>query len=276
MTRYAVGDLQGCLTPLQCLLSDVGFDPAGDELWLVGDLVNRGPQSLEVLDYLYPIRHALRIVLGNHDLHTLALARGATTQGRHTSLEPLLAADHLALYMEWFRTLPLCIRSDSGDYVMSHAGIPPLWSTEDALRYSDEVSAVLQDDERIDDFLSSMYGDEPARWSDDLSGLTRLRTITNYFTRMRICRADGTLALKFKGPVEDIPENFAPWFQWPPLIPRQERQIFGHWAALEGQTGSEAYLGLDTGCVWGREMTLLNMDSGALHRCDCTVNSTTS
>lgn len=269
MARYAVGDLQGCLVPLDCLLEEVGFSPAQDQLWLVGDLVNRGPQSLEVLEYLYPLRDALKIVLGNHDLHTLALARKATTQGKHASLDSLLSSNRLDDFMAWFRTLPLCIRSDAGDYVMSHAGIPPVWTTEQALSYSHEVSQVLEDDAQIDGFLKAMYGDEPTRWSDDLTGQTRLRTITNHLTRMRICSEDGALKLKFKGRLEDIPAGYAPWFQYPPATPRAERQIFGHWAALEGRTNDPDYIALDTGCVWGGTMTLYNLDTGAYHVCHC-------
>ncbi len=269
MTRYAVGDLQGCLKPLQCLLREVDFNPSVDQLWLVGDLVNRGPHSLEVLDYLYPMRHALTVVLGNHDLHTLALARGATTQGRHPSLEPLLSSTQLPAYMAWFRALPLCVRSEAGDYVMSHAGVPSQWSTEAALARSAELEAVLRDESRIDDFLTTMYGNEPARWDDSLKDFDRLRAITNIFTRMRICRADGELDLRFKGRVEDAPEGFAPWFSWPPQTPRRETQLFGHWAALEGQLDDPAYIPLDTGCVWGRHMTLFNMDTREFHRCDC-------
>lgn len=269
MARYAIGDLQGCLTPLQCLLEDVGFDADRDQLWLVGDLVNRGPQSLETLEFLYPLRDRLRIVLGNHDLHTLALARGATDQGRHPSLEPLLRSPRQHEFMDWLRTLPLCLRSERGDYVMSHAGIAPLWTTTQALNYSAEVSAVLRDDARIDHFLRAMYGNEPARWSDDLSGTDRLRTITNYFTRMRICRADGTLDLTFKGTTDQIPAGLAPWFQWPESEPRAETQLFGHWAALDGNTGRDDCIGLDTGCVWGGRLTLFNLDSREFHHCDC-------
>ena len=269
MARYAVGDLQGCLTPLQCLLEEVGFDADRDQLWLVGDLVNRGPQSLETLEFLYPLRDRLRIVLGNHDLHALALARGATDQGRHPSLEPLLRSPRLREFMDWLRTLPLCIRGERGDYVMSHAGIAPIWTTSQALDYSAEVSAVLRDDARIDHFLRVMYGNEPARWSDDLAGMDRLRAITNYFTRMRICRADGTLDLSFKGPPEQTPAGLAPWFQWPESRPRAETQLFGHWAALEGKTGRDDCIGLDTGCVWGGRLTLFNLDSRKFHTCDC-------
>lgn len=271
MTRYAAGDIQGCLKPLQCLLDEVAFSPEHDELWLVGDLVNRGPDSLATLEYLYPLRNSLRVVLGNHDLHTLALARGATTLGCHSSLEPLLQSPALGKYMDWFRSLPLCLRSLSGDYVMSHAGIPPIWSTEQALTYSAEVSRTLQDDAAIDGFLHDMYGDEPALWSETLSGTTRLRTITNYFTRMRCCSEDGTLDLAYKGVAEDIPPGMAAWFRWPEAKPRAETQLFGHWAALAGKTDRDDCIALDTGCVWGRQLTLLNMDTRERHQCDCSV-----
>ena len=271
MTRYAVGDLQGCFKPLQCLLDEVAFSPEHDELWLVGDLVNRGPDSLQTLEYLHPLRHCLRVVLGNHDLHTLALARGATTLGRHASLEALLQSSELGNYMAWFRTLPLCIRADQGDYVMTHAGIPPIWTTPQALAYSAEISSALQHDDTLDDFLRDMYGDEPALWSETLSGTTRLRTLTNYFTRMRCCSEDGTLDLAYKGVVEEIPPGMAPWFRWAESEPRGETQLFGHWAALEGQTGRADCIALDTGCVWGRRLTLLNMDTREFHQCDCSA-----
>lgn len=271
MTRYAIGDIQGCLKPLQCLLNEIDFTPASDQLWLVGDLVNRGPASLETLRFLYPLRDSLKIVLGNHDLHALALARGATQMGRHASLEPLLKSPQLPEFMDWFRSLPLCIRADEGDYVMTHAGIPPIWTTGEALTYSDEISSTLKDDHTVDDFLRDMYGDEPALWSESLSGTTRLRTLTNYFTRMRCCSEDGTLDLAYKGATETIPPGMAAWFRWPEKEPRSETQLFGHWAALEGKTERPDCIALDTGCVWGRQLTLLNMDSRELHQCDCTA-----
>lgn len=271
MTRYAVGDIQGCFKPLQCLLEEVAFTPGVDELWLVGDLVNRGAHSLETLEFLYPIRDSLRIVLGNHDLHVLALARGATQLGRHASLEPLLQSPQLNKFMEWFRSLPLCIRANTGDYVMTHAGIPHIWSTDEALAHSAQISHTLQSDTLVDNFLSNMYGDEPACWSEVLSGTTRLRTLTNYFTRMRCCSEDGTLDLAYKGAVDEIPAGMAPWFSWVENQPRRETQLFGHWAALEGQTGRSDCIALDTGCVWGRELTLLNMDTRDLHQCDCSA-----
>ena len=266
MARYAVGDLQGCLTPLRCLLDAVNFDPAADQLWLVGDLVNRGPDSLETLRFLYRIRDSLHITLGNHDLHCLALAQGYSDRGRHPSLEALLNAPDLAELMAWLQQQALVLRSADGRYLMSHAGIPPIWSSEQALALSAELEAVLQGANSAD-FFRNMYGNEPLRWHDGLVGIERWRCITNYLTRMRICRADGELELKFKGPSTDIPPGYQPWFHWP--ASRQETLLFGHWAALEGNTGHRNIIGLDSGCVWGRHMTLLDMDSGEFHRCDC-------
>ncbi len=268
MTRYAVGDIQGCLQPLQCLLEEVSFAPGRDQLWLVGDLVSRGPDSLATLRFLYDLRDSLVVVLGNHDLHTIALARGATDRGRHPTLEALLAAADAPELLDWLRHQPLAYRDPEGHYLMSHAGVPPMWSSEQALALAGEVETVLRGPD-IDALLAAMYGNEPARWRDDLEGHDRLRAIINYFTRMRCCRADGELALEFKGSPDQAPEGFAPWFSWPPLNPRRERLLFGHWAALHGATGRDDCIGLDTGCVWGQQMTLLNLDSGVYHRCDC-------
>lgn len=261
MRRFAVGDLQGCLAPLQTLLDRVTFDPGRDQLWLVGDLINRGPDSLATLRYLYAIRHSLKITLGNHDLHTLALARGATTRGRHPTLKPLLAAPDLAVLMDWLRQQPLVYRDPSGDYLMSHAGIPHIWSSEQALALSGELEATLQGD-ALDSFLGQMYGNTPTLWRDDLTGFARLRCITNYCTRMRLTGADGELEFDYKDTGDNLPEGFRPWFEWPTRVARQETLIFGHWAALQGHTGRDNVIGLDTGCVWGNCMTLLNLDTG--------------
>jgi len=269
VSRYAVGDLQGCLKPLQCLLADVDFKPEQDQLWLVGDLVNRGPDSLETLRYLYSIRDSLRITLGNHDLHCLALARGATDRGRHPTLEALLNAPDCGELMDWLQQQALVLRSDDGRYLMSHAGIPAAWSSEQALSLSREIEAVLQSPQ-ADDFLKDMYGDQPSRWDDSLTGLPRLRAITNHLTRMRASNADGKLELTFKGALADIPPGYRPWFEWQKPHARSETLIFGHWAALECQTGRDDIIALDSGCVWGREMTILDMDSRELHRCTCT------
>lgn len=261
MTRFAVGDLQGCLSPLQQLLTECDFQPGRDELWLVGDLVNRGPDSLATLRFLYGMRGSLRITLGNHDLHTLALARRATERGRHPTLKALLEAPDCETLMTWLRQQPLVYRAPAGDYIMSHAGIPHLWSSDQALALSRELQDLLLS-EHVDEFLRQMYGNEPARWSAALSGMDRYRCITNYLTRMRLCSADGTLELAYSGDGSALPEGYAPWFNWPPASPRRETQLFGHWAALSGNTGRSDVIGLDTGCVWGNCMTLLNLDTG--------------
>ena len=268
MRRFAVGDLQGCLQPLTTLLDRVAFDPGRDQLWLVGDLVSRGPDSLETLRFLHNIRDALRITLGNHDLHCLALARGATTRGRHPSLDALLSGGDCERLMDWLRQQPLVYRDPSGDYVMSHAGIPPIWSTEAALAYSTEVQSALQSD-AIDDYLGAMYGNEPALWQNTLSGMARLRCITNYLTRMRVLAADGSLELAYKGGLDDIPPPYQPWFRLPPASPRSETQLFGHWAALSGATGRDDCIGLDTGCVWGNCLSMIDLNSREVYRGDC-------
>ncbi|CAA0095162.1 Bis(5'-nucleosyl)-tetraphosphatase, symmetrical [Zhongshania aliphaticivorans] len=268
MSNYAVGDLQGCLKPLQRLLKQVNFDANVDQLWLVGDLVNRGPDSLDTLRFLYSMKDSLRITLGNHDLHTIALARKATTRGRHPTLEALLNAHDCDELTQWLLQQPLVRKSDDGRYLMSHAGIPHIWSSHQALSLSKEVESTLQS-VKVDDFFHNMYGDSPLCWRDDLCGNERLRTITNYLTRMRACDAHGELELSFKGSPADIPAPYRPWFEWQPLNQRQETLIFGHWAALECNTGRNDIIALDSGCVWGRHMTMLNMDTQQLYRCEC-------
>lgn len=268
MTRYAVGDLQGCLTPLKALLERVSFDPNRDQLWLVGDLVARGPDSLDTLRFLYPLRDSLRITLGNHDLHTLSLARSAVDHSPHPTVEALLSAPDCGVLMDWLQQQPLVYRDPSGDYLMSHAGIPPNWSSQQALALSQEVQDTLQS-HRATAFLASMYGNQPDLWRDDLSGFERLRCITNYLTRMRICDADGRLNLKYKGELAGIPAPYRPWFEWPPREARSETLLFGHWAALNGDTGQDAIVGLDTGCVWGNCMTLFNLETRERLRCEC-------
>lgn len=261
MRRFAVGDLQGCLAPLQALLEKVAFHPGRDQLWLVGDLVNRGPDSLETLRFLYRIRDCLKITLGNHDLHTLALARGVTERGRHPTLSALLAAPDLSELMDWLRHQPLAYRAAEGDYLMSHAGIPHIWGSDQALALSREVEATLQGP-GLDDFLREMYGNEPAQWTDNLRGFARLRCITNYFTRMRLTGSQGELEFDYKDTGDNLPDGYRPWFEWAPQSPRREKLIFGHWAALQGNTGRDEVIGLDTGCVWGNCMTMLNLETG--------------
>ncbi len=269
MATYAVGDLQGCLEPLQQLLQQVQFDPASDRLWLVGDLINRGPDSLGTLRFLYGMRDALVIVLGNHDLHFLATVWHADFRKKHDTFQEIYDAPDCNLLVGWLRQQKLAHFDPAFNAVMVHAGIPPQWSLQQTLERAAEVEAVLQDDGQISDFLLDMYGNKPKRWDDTLSGTERLRVITNYFTRMRFCAADGKLQLKAKNGPDQAPEGFAPWFAHPGQVLDSQRIIFGHWAALEGRSTHPNAIALDTGCVWGAAMTLYHLETGEYHRCDC-------
>ena len=268
MAVYAVGDIQGCLQPLQCLLQEVDFNPSRDTLWAVGDLVNRGPASLDTLRYLDNLGNACISVLGNHDLHLLACAYDRKRLRKSDTLSLILDAPDRERLLGNLRQRPLAHFDSSRDIIMTHAGVPPIWSVADTLQYAAEVEAVLRCDQQLSWFLDEMYGNEPARWSPELDGIQRLRTITNYLTRMRFCRADGTLDLKSKEVPGKSPKDYAPWFSLPRRDPHI-RIIFGHWAALEGKVKIPGIHALDTGCVWGNRMTLMNVDSGEKHRCKC-------
>ena len=269
MATYAVGDLQGCLEPLQCLLEQVAFDPAKDRLWLVGDLVNRGPQSLATLRFLYGIRESLVCVLGNHDLHLLAAGYNIERLKKSDTLREILEAPDRAELLEWLRQQKLMHYDEQRDIALVHAGIPPQWSLRKALKYAAEVEEVLRDDIRITPFLDGMYGNEPAKWDNDLKGVPRLRVITNYFTRMRFCTAEGKLDLKTKEGVGTAPPGYKPWFTYKERKTKDLKIIFGHWAALEGQCDEPGIFALDTGCVWGGAMTLMNVDTGERLQCQC-------
>jgi bis(5'-nucleosyl)-tetraphosphatase (symmetrical) len=269
MAVYAVGDLQGCLAPLQTLLQRVAFDPARDRLWLVGDLVNRGPQSLETLRFLYAMRESLVCVLGNHDLHLLAVAHNVERLKKGDTLQAILHAADRNELIDWLRQQKLMHYDAERDLAMVHAGVPPQWSLKKALKRAAEVEQALRDDARLPIFLDGMYGNEPAKWDSDLQGIDRLRVITNYFTRMRFCTADGRLDLKSKDGLANAPYGYAPWFKHPKRRMRGQKLIFGHWAALEGQCDEPGLYALDSGCVWGNCLTLLDVDSGERHHCDC-------
>jgi len=272
MSTYVVGDIQGCLQPLQCLLEAVDFAPGEDVLWSVGDLVNRGPESLQVLRFLHAMRGDLVAVLGNHDLHLLAAAAGVRETSRHDTLDEVLRAPDREALLDWLAQLPL-IHHDRG-YTLVHAGIPPQWTLEQAMAYAGEVEAALGGPERRA-FLGAMYGDEPARWSPDLTGMTRLRVITNYLTRMRYCTAQGWLDLKSAGPTPDAGvtppggETLSAWFSHATRRTAAETILFGHWASLEGRTGTPNAIALDTGCVWNGALSLYHLDSGQWTRCQC-------
>ncbi|WP_110971534.1 symmetrical bis(5'-nucleosyl)-tetraphosphatase [Pseudomonas huaxiensis] len=274
MATYAVGDLQGCLEPLKCLLERVNFNPAVDRLWLVGDLVNRGPQSLETLRFLYGMRDSLVCVLGNHDLHLLAAWHNIERLKKSDTLREVLDAPDAPELMDWLRRQKLLHFDEARGTVMVHAGIPPQWTLAKALALAAEVEEVLRDDNRLKPYLDGMYGNEPAKWNKDLTGVSRLRVITNYFTRMRFCTADGKLDLKGKEGADTALPGYKPWFAHKDRRSRHVKIIFGHWAALEGRCNAPGVFALDTGCVWGGAMTLMNVDSGEFQRCDCKPKGT--
>jgi bis(5'-nucleosyl)-tetraphosphatase (symmetrical) len=269
MAVYAVGDLQGCLEPLQCLLEHVNFDQANDQLWLVGDLVNRGPQSLETLRFLYSIRQSVTCVLGNHDLHLLAASRNIERLKKGDTLRGILEAPDCDELLQWVRRQKLLHYDAERNVAMVHAGIPPQWSLKKALKLATEVEAALHDDDLYLPYLEGMYGNEPNKWDNDLHGVTRLRVITNYFTRMRFCTSEGKLDLKGKEGIDTALPGYAPWFKHKERKTRETKIIFGHWAALEGRCDEPDVYALDTGCVWGSAMTMLNVDSFERYQCDC-------
>lgn len=268
MATYAIGDIQGCLEPLQCLLKKIDFNPTKDKLWLAGDVINRGPDSLATLRLLYKLRDSITLVLGNHDLHLIAVYYGLRKAGKNDTLEPLLLAPDRADLIYWLRQQKLVHHDTQLNFTMVHAGIPPQWSLDDALARSREVEAVLQSNSP-ELLLENMYGNSPARWSDDLQGAERLRVITNYFTRMRFCSAEGELELQTKESADAAPIGFAPWFSLSGRKMRNHKIIFGHWAALEGQANTKNIYALDTGCVWGGELTALRLEDEVLFSCNC-------
>jgi bis(5'-nucleosyl)-tetraphosphatase (symmetrical) len=267
LSTYAIGDIQGCFDALQCVLKQVSFDADNDKLWVAGDLVNRGPDSLETLRYLKSLGDRATIVLGNHDLHFLAIAHNRTYARRKDTVNGILVAEDAADLVEWLRQQPLVHYDHKAGYCMVHAGIPPQWSIENTLSYAAEVETVLRGEE-YQDFLAAMYGDEPAVWNDTLTGLTRLRVITNYLTRMRFCDEKGKLDLQSKGSPESAPPGFKPWFVHPRKT-EHIRILFGHWASLEGKTDTENVFALDTGCVWGGKLSMMRLEDQTLFHCDC-------
>jgi bis(5'-nucleosyl)-tetraphosphatase (symmetrical) len=269
MAVYAVGDLQGCLQPLKCLLEHVAFEPGKDQLWLVGDLVNRGPESLETLRFIYAMRDSVVCVLGNHDLHLLAAGRNIERLKKGDTLREILNAPDAEQLLQWLRQQKLMHYDEQRNIALVHAGIPPQWTLKKALRCAQEVETALRDDNLYEPFLDGMYGNEPAKWDKDLHGVTRLRVITNYFTRMRFCTSEGKLDLKGKDAPDTAPPGYAPWFRHKDRKTKGLGIIFGHWAALEGHCNEPGVYALDTGCVWGGAMSMLNVDTRQMHRCEC-------
>ncbi|RLA58519.1 MAG: diadenosine tetraphosphatase [Gammaproteobacteria bacterium] len=267
MSTYAVGDIQGCLQPLKCLLKATDFNPGKDVLWSVGDAVNRGPQCLQTLRFLYKMRKSLVLVLGNHDLHLLAIAAGVRAPSRTDTLDKILQAPDREKLLSWLIRRPL-MHHEHG-HTLVHAGIPPQWTVKKAMKRAREVEKVLRSPDCVE-FFRAMYGNEPAVWSDDLQGMERLRVITNYLTRMRYCTKDGVLDLESKGVSPNLgKQKVSAWFSHPDRRAADDRILFGHWAAIEGHTDSPNAIGLDTGCVWGGALSLYELETGQWTRCGC-------
>ena len=260
MATYAIGDVQGCYSPLRRMLDKLGFDPARDRLWLVGDLVNRGPQSLAVLRFVKSLGARAVTVLGNHDLHLLVVAAGHVKQHRGDTLNAILRAPDRDELLDWLRRQKLM--HAAGRYAMVHAGLLPQWSVSKALALAREVESALAGD-NYREFLRHMYGNQPDRWRDNLTGFDRLRVITNALTRLRICTVAGKMEFTHKGEPAGLPRGYRPWFMIPRRLSRATTVIFGHWAAL-GLYMDENVAGLDTGCVWGRELTALRLADGRI------------
>jgi bis(5'-nucleosyl)-tetraphosphatase (symmetrical) len=255
MSTYVFGDLQGCYDELMLLLEQFNFDPAGDRLWFVGDLINRGPKNRQTLDFIMGLTDPI-VVLGNHDLHFLAIANGTRRPGKNDTIEDVLQSSRTQQTIDWLRSRPLAHFDAHFDCLMVHAGVPPIWDLATALARAGEVEDVLRGP-HCGRFFDAMYGDKPVVWDEELEGMDRLRIITNYFTRLRYCTPQGDLDLAHKANIQ--PEGYAPWFSFPVKTPKI---IFGHWAAIEGITNTPSALALDTGCVWGRSLTALRLEDG--------------
>ncbi|MDE0456306.1 MAG: symmetrical bis(5'-nucleosyl)-tetraphosphatase [Chromatiales bacterium] len=262
MPTYAIGDVQGCYRELRSLLRECGFDARRDRLWFVGDLVNRGPASLEVLRFVADLGDRAQTVLGNHDLHLVASARGIRPlRARDTFRDVLDAADGEAL-VDWLREQPVIHRDPERGFVMVHAGIAPAWTIDDALVHGAELSRALRapDHPRL---LAGMYGNEPHKWRKSLSGIDRLRFITNAFTRMRYCHGDGRLDFSDTDPPGTQDSSLTPWFELRDAHVDGIRIVFGHWATLQVETALPRGLHVrhvDTGCVWGGSLTALRLE----------------
>jgi len=257
MARWAVGDVQGCCDELEQLLARIRFSADRDQLWLVGDLVNRGPKSLQTLRLVRGLGANAISVLGNHDLHLLAVWLVGAKQRRSDTLAPILAAADCDALLQWLQQLPLAHFEPAHGDLLLHAGVVPQWSVAQTLELAAEVERALREEPRT--LLSGMYGDQPDHWQPSLTGLARLRLTINVLTRLRFCTPDGRVDFRQKGKPESAPSPWLPWFKVPGRASRGERLVFGHWSAL-GFHSERGVLALDTGCVWGGALTAVNLD----------------
>ncbi len=258
MARWAIGDVQGCSEELEELLALIRFNADRDRLWFVGDLVNRGPRSLAVLRLVRSLDANAVCVLGNHDLHLLAVALAGAKLRRLDTLEDVLGAPDRDTLIDWLLQRPLAHQDPGHPELLVHAGLVPQWTVPQALQLASEVERALQKDAR--GLLSRLYGDRPDRWEPTLSGIARLRFAINVCTRLRFCTSEGRINFEQKGPPDSASPPWLPWYRVPQRASRGQRIVFGHWSAL-GLHAADGVLGLDTGCVWGGALTAVNLDS---------------
>ncbi|MEN2751103.1 symmetrical bis(5'-nucleosyl)-tetraphosphatase [Psychrobacter sp. FBL11] len=261
--QYVIGDLQGCYAAYQKLLQTLNFDPAQDKLWFAGDLVARGEDSLSTLRHVKMLceQGAAATVLGNHDLNLLAVWRGAAKMKKKDKTAPIFAAEDGEELLQWLRCQPILAYPDKHT-VLVHAGIPPHWSIESAAQYAQQLEAQLKGSlDQLDRLLPHLYSKSADEWHDGINGFTKMRAIANYFTRMRLCKQDGTLEFSFTSSLDQhMPDDFMPWFEW--QVPRTRKILFGHWAALKGEVDLPHARALDGGCVWGNYLLAYRLSDG--------------
>ena len=269
MPTYAIGDLQGCCEDFESLLELISFDRANDTLWLVGDLVNRGPESLRTLRVVRALGDAAITVLGNHDFHLMAAYCGLRKRGRNDTLDEILAAPDASDLIEWMRTRPLAHQDIIAGtrYLLVHAGVAPEWAHDQAMEFGRELQAAMSG-EHWRATLTTLFGNTPARWSNDLCGDERLRCIVNILTRLRFCSADGELDFKTNQGANSAPDGFLPWFELRDQSGRDGVIVTGHWSTL-GLHMTGAHIGTDTGCVWGGSLTAVRLEDRAVFQQPC-------
>lgn len=270
MKTFAIGDLQGCAADLQRLLERIDAVSPDAQLVFVGDLVNRGPESLRALRLVKSLGDRARTVLGNHDLHLLAVAHGVRGPGRSDTIDDILNAPDCDELLDWLRRQPLALMAEG--HLVVHAGVLPQWSATQAIALSAEVEAKLQSDQWTD-FLHAMYGNEPARWNDSLQGMNRLRCIVNALTRLRFCSADGEMEFATKEGLGQAPAGYLPWFDVPDRRTAEVPVVFGHWSTL-GVVQREKLIALDSGCVWGGKLSAMRLSDRLLLQVDCPQHQT--
>ena len=263
MSTYAIGDIQGCYSELQNLLNEINFDERRDELWFTGDLVNKGPKSLQTLRFIKALGVNAKITLGNHDLHLLAVAKNIQPLLKKDTIQEILAADDVEELIDWLKSRPLLITDDNLNFTMVHAGLPPQWSLENAKEFAKECELILQS-EKINKLLAEMYGDTPNIWVNSLQDYAKQRFIINCFTRIRFCNSDGMLDFDTKVAPGKQNTSLIPWYSLPNRKTKDNKIIFGHWSTVHigNEKNFKQYnvYPIDTGCLWGGRLTAMRLE----------------